>query len=136
MTRCTEMQTWPAFTYPPATTALAASSMSASGSTTTGQEEPSSRDSFLIPASCVMRSPVAVDPVKEILRTRGSVTSASPRVRPGPVTTDSTPSGSPASVKHRARASAVSGVVLAGLSTTPLPAASAGASLCMTSSAG
>ena len=36
--------------------------MSASGSTTTGQEEPSSRDSFLIPATCVMRRPVAVDP--------------------------------------------------------------------------
>ena len=79
---------------------------------------------------------MAVDPVNETLRTRGSVTRASPSTPPGPVTTDSTPSGSPASVKHRARASAVSGVVLAGLSTTALPAASAGASLCMTSSAG
>ena len=67
--------------------------------------------------------------MKETLRTRGSLTSASPKPcpfpAPGPVTTDSTPSGSPASVKHRARASAVSGVVLAGLSTIALPAASA-----------
>ena len=50
--------------------------------------------------------------MKETLRTRGSVTRASPRLPPGPVRTDSTPSGSPASVKQRARASAVSNVVL------------------------
>ena len=110
--------------------------MSASGSTTTGQEEPSSRDSFLIPAIRAMCSPVAVDPVNETLRTRGSVTRVSPRLPPGPVSTESTPSGRPASVKQRARARAVSGVVLAGLSTTALPAARAGASLCMTSRAG
>ena len=83
-----------------------------------------------------MRSPIAVDPVKEILRTRGSVTSMSPSSAPGPVSTESTPSGKPASTKHAASASAVSGVVRAGLRTTELPAASAGATLCSTSKAG
>ena len=47
--------------------------MSASGSTTTGHDEPSSRDSFFTPAIRVICSPVAVDPVNETLRTRGSV---------------------------------------------------------------
>ena len=78
--------------------------MSASGSTTTGQDAPSSRDSFFTPASWVMRVPVAVDPVNEILLTRGSLTSASPSSPPGPVSTDSTPSGRPASTKHAASA--------------------------------
>ena len=104
------------------------------GSTTTGHDE-RVQDSFLIPVICVMRRPVAVDPVKETLRTRGSLISASPRLPPGPVRTDSTPSGSPASVKQRARASAVSGVA-GWLSTTALPAVSAGASLRTTSRAG
>jgi hypothetical protein len=57
----------------------------------TGQEAPSSRDSFLTPAIRVMRSPVAVDPVNEILRTRGSPTSKSPNSPPGPVSTERTP---------------------------------------------
>ena len=46
---------------------------------------------------------------------------------PGPATTLSTPSGSPASSAIRSSSSAVSGVSSAGLSTTVLPAASAGA---------
>ena len=67
MTRWTEMHTWPALTYPPSATALAARSRSASGSTITGQEAPSSSDSFLTPAIRVMmRSPIAVEPVNEI----------------------------------------------------------------------
>jgi hypothetical protein len=41
----------------------------------------------LTPATRVMRSPVAIEPVKQILRTRGSP----PSVPPGPVRTDSTP---------------------------------------------
>ena len=46
---------------------------------------------------------------------------------PGPVTTLNTPSGRPASWQSSANLSAVSGVSDAGLSTTVLPAASAGA---------
>src|SRR4051794_37541012 len=136
MTRCTEMQTWPALAKPPAATALDARSRSASGIITTGQEAPSSSDSFLTPARAAMRSPIPVEPVKETFRTRGSETSRSPSDPPGPVSTDSTPSGSPASTKHSASARAVSGVVRAGLSTTAFPAASAGAILCSTSSDG
>ena len=48
---------------------------------------------------------------------------------PGPATTFSTPSGSPASSAIRSSSSAVSGVSSAGFSTTVLPAASAGADL-------
>ncbi len=74
--------------------------------------------------------------MNDTFRTRGSLTRASPSSPPGPVSTDSTPSGRPASTKQAASASAVSGVVRAGSSTTALPAARAGASLCITSSAG
>ena len=48
---------------------------------------------------------------------------------PGPTTTLTTPSGSPASSASSAKRSAVSGVSSAGLSTTVLPAASAGREL-------
>ena len=51
-----------------------------------------------------------------------------PAREPGPATTLTTPSGRPASSAIRAKRSAVSGVSSAGLSTTVLPAASAGAS--------
>ena len=47
---------------------------------------------------------------------------------PGSATTLTTPSGRPASSASRSNSSAVSGVSSAGLSTTVLPAASAGAS--------
>src|SRR4051812_22672788 len=130
------MQTWPALANPPAATALEANSRSASGMITTGQEAPSSNDSFFTPARWVIRSPTPVEPVKETFRTRGSDTSASPNVLAGPVSTDSTPSGRPASTKHFASANAVSGVLRAGLSTTALPAANAGAILCRTSNPG
>ena len=52
---------------------------------------------------------------------------AARRPSPGPATTLSTPSGSPASSAIRSSSSAVSGVSSAGFSTTVLPAASAGA---------
>ena len=51
-----------------------------------------------------------------------------PARAPGPTTTFSTPSGSPASDASSAKRSAVSGVSSAGFSTTVLPAASAGPS--------
>ena len=72
--------------------------------------------------------PTSVEPVKAILSTRGSRTMAMPILPPGPVTTFSTPSGSPASWQSSWNLSAVSGVCDAGLMTTVLPAASAGAS--------
>ena len=75
----------------------------------------------------MIRDPTSVDPVKDTLRTRGSVTSASPRDPPGPVTTWNVPGGRPAPSPSSASAMAVSGVCDAGLATTALPMASAGA---------
>ncbi len=76
-------------------------------------------------ASRMMR-PTSVEPVKAILSTSGWPTSAAP-VRPSPVRMLTTPGGSPTSWHSSAKASAVSGVNSAGLSTTVLPQASAGA---------
>ena len=75
-----------------------------------------------------IRLPAADEPVNEILSTPGWVTRCSPTSRPAG-TTDSTPSGSPASAKISASRKASSGVSGAGLNTTVQPAASAGASL-------
>ena len=71
--------------------------------------------------------PTSVEPVNEILRTSGWSTSASPASEPLPGTTLRTPGGRPASTASSARASAVSGVTSAGLTTTELPIARAGA---------
>jgi hypothetical protein len=70
--------------------------------------------------------PTSVEPVKAILSTSSCLTSAAP-VRPSPVTMLTTPGGSSAWRSMSAKRSAESGVVSAGLSTTVLPAASAGA---------
>ena len=71
--------------------------------------------------------PVGVEPVSAILRISGWVTIASPV--PVPRTTLTTPSGSPPSISAWMQARVESGVVLAGLRTTVLPAAIAGATL-------
>src|SRR6266478_10072630 len=71
--------------------------------------------------------PICVEPVNDSLRTRGSRSIAATifeERREG--TTLTTPGGTPASSNTEAMASAVSGVSLAGLSTTVQPAASAG----------
>src|SRR5947208_14079018 len=73
-----------------------------------------------------MARPTSVEPVNAILSTPECLTSASP-VDPSPVTMLTTPGGSPISWQISANASAVSGVNSAGLSTTVLPVASAGA---------
>lgn len=75
-----------------------------------------------------MPLPTGVDPVKLTTRGVGWVTIASPMSEPEPTTTDSSPSGSPASSKIRASSRPpVTGVSPAGLSTTALPTAKAGA---------
>ena len=73
-----------------------------------------------------MRRPTSVEPVKAILSTSGCATSSAP-VRPSPVTTFTTPGGSPVSRHTSAKSRAVSGVNSAGFSTTVFPVASAGA---------
>src|ERR687886_728812 len=110
-------------------TAFTAASTSASSQTITGSEPPSSTDTRLScgPAIDMTWRPTSVEPVNAIRRTSGWPTSASPMTEPRPVTTFSTPSSTPASAKIRATSSVASGVVAAGLATTALPLASAGA---------
>ena len=78
-------------------------------------------------AYCMISRPVVVSPVKAILAMRELDASGLPASTPKPLTTFSTPGGS------RSPTSSMSlridhGVCSAGLSTTQLPAASAGAS--------
>ncbi len=75
----------------------------------------------------MIRLPTSVDPVKQTLRTAGWVTKRSPTIDPLPGITVKTPSGSPASSASSPSRIAVSGVSSAGLRTTVLPAAIAGA---------
>ena len=73
--------------------------------------------------------PVLVPPVKLIMSTPGCPTRARP-TSPPPLTTFTTPGGSPASSAMRACSSAISGVTSDGLRTMVLPAARTGASFC------
>jgi hypothetical protein len=77
-------------------------------------------------ASRMTLVPVRVEPVTEISATSSWRASTPPTSGPGPGTMLSTPGGSPASSASRPSISAVSGVSSDGLSTTVLPAASAG----------
>ena len=80
-----------------------------------------------VPATpLAMRLPISVEPVNATLLTSGWVTSAIP-ISPGPVTMLTTPGGRSAWRQTSAKRSAESGVVEAGLRTTVLPAARAGA---------
>ena len=112
----------------PLTIPSTAWSSAASSKTMFAALPPSSSVSFLpVPASRRwIALPTSVEPVNAILSTSAS-TSAAP-VRPSPVTMLTTPGGSSAWRTTSQKRSAVSGVVSAGLSTTVLPAASAGAS--------
>ena len=107
----------------------AARSQSASAKTMFGDLPPSSSDTRLMSsaASFMIVVPTSVEPVKPIFRTSGWVASAWPASAPLPGNTCSTPSGRPASCASWPSISAVNGVSDAGLRTTELPAASAGA---------
>ena len=103
--------------------------MSASAKTMLELLPPSSRvTAFTCSAQpAITRLPTSVDPVKTTLRTSSWVTKRSPTTEPLPGSTVSTCSGSPASSASSPIRIAVRGVISAGLSTTVLPAASAGA---------
>ena len=124
-------QVWPAFKKALETETPTALSKSASSRMTLADLPPSSSATRLIvpAASSATRRPAAVDPVSEIMSTRGWRTRASPNGGPRPVTRLNTPGGSPASCTTSARMNAVSGATSLGLSTTVQPAASAGATL-------
>ncbi|MNO31523.1 hypothetical protein D3C76_214980 [compost metagenome] len=78
-------------------------------------------------AHFMMCEPTGVEPVKAILAMRLLVARASPASRPRPWTMFSTPAGSRSAISS-AKMVIDSGVCSAGLSTTQLPAARAGAS--------
>jgi len=94
-----------------------------------GSLPPSSSVIFFRPsaARAITFLPVGVDPVSAIFRISGWSTIASPVAVPN--TTLTTPSGKPPSMSASMHARVDSGVVLAGLRTTVLPAAIAGATL-------
>ena len=81
---------------------------------------------FDLPAYSRKYLPTSVEPVNVTASTSMCSPSAWPAVSPKPGTTLSTPGGTPASSASSPRRSAVSGDCSAGLSTTELPAASAG----------
>ena len=89
---------------------------------------PSSRVTFLLVPATVraIALPTSVEPVNATLSTSGWPTMARP-VSPAPVTMLTTPGGRSACWQISANSNAVSDVVSAGLSTTVLPHASAGA---------
>ena len=112
-----------------ASAASTQSSASASSKTTTGDLPPSSTEERLsvgAPAAMIAR-PVVVSPVKQMRSTPGWRESGAPAVSPKPWTTLNTPDGTPASSNTVASNVAVRGDHSAGLSTTVLPAPSAGA---------
>ena len=99
-----------------------------SAKSSSGDLPPHSSNSGLIVLSPVARSsarPVAVEPVKVSMSTAALRASNSP-VRPSPGSTFSTPGGSPASNASCPSSRAEAGESSEGLSTTVLPAASAG----------
>ena len=115
--------------FEPFTTAAAAVSQSTSSKIRMGFLPPNSRVTLLrtpdAPARACTARPVRSEPVNDTRGTSGCPTRASPAAAP-PGTTLSTPSGS-RSAASEAITSGDNGVCSAGLSTTELPAASAGA---------
>src|SRR6266571_7027959 len=71
--------------------------------------------------------PVSIDPVKLIAATSRWFTMVSPTTDPGPMTRLKTPTGMPALARISVSAQAQPGVHCAGLNTTVLPHARAGA---------
>ena len=125
-----DSQTWPWWKKVAQSAPSTAWSMSASSNTMFGDFPPSSSVVFLIvlEASCMIRRPTTVEPVKATLSTSGCEASSSPTVEPPPVITFTTPFGRSVSSRISASLSAVSGVLEAGFSTHVFPIASAGAS--------
>ena len=125
-------QSWPALPNTAIGAAAAAASRSASANTMFGDLPPSSSVTRLIVCGRAGRDRAA-DLGRAGERDLGDVGMLDEPLRrttrPGPTTTLTTPSGDPGlAARARSNRSAVSGVSSAGLSTTVLPAASAGPS--------
>ncbi len=104
---------------------------SASSKTTAAPFPPSSISWRFIPRpqTPAIRRPTAVEPVKLTMSTSGESTAASPTSGPEPVTTFTTPGGTPAASRASAMRRTESGSCGAGFTTTVLPMARAGAIL-------
>ena len=96
--------------------------------TTNGPLPPISSSWALPAARRETVSPVAVEPVKATARVPGLTASSSPTSGPGPSTRLKTPGGRSASTTHSASTPEQTAVDGAGVHTTQLPQASAGAS--------
>ncbi|MNE76071.1 hypothetical protein D3C80_1722840 [compost metagenome] len=97
-----------------------------------GDLPPSSSDTGIILSAAIwaMCLPVLVPPVNDTRLISGCCVSASPSSEPLPGNTLTRPLGKPASSQICASCRASSGVISAGLITTALPAARAGATFC------
>ena len=126
--RLVQTQVWPWLRNLAKTAPATARSRSASSNTMQGALPPSSIDTrFTVPAHCASSClPMAVDPVKVILRTLSLSVSAPPISRADPVTMLTTPAGTPACSAIQPHTNPDSGVAVAGLTTVVHPAASAG----------
>ncbi len=109
--RLRAQQSWPQLSNTAYGDAAANASRSASANTMLGLLPPSSRLTFFTVAAAARRiaCPVAVSPVNAILPMPSCAAIAAPTEAPGPVTTLSTPGGSPASSASSAKRMAVSG---------------------------
>src|SRR5579862_9603011 len=103
-----------------------------------GQWPPSSRVIFfkLGATACMICLPVAVEPVKATLATRGCSTKTLPASAFEPVTTLTTPGGIPPSIRARQNVEGERGVTGGGLTTQAQPEASAGPSFQLKSERG
>ena len=122
-------QVWPPFCRIAFTMTGRARSRSASANRMFGDFPPSSMVTGISrsAAAWLMIRPTSTDPVNEMWPMPGCAVSAAPADSPYPVTTFKAPGGSPASSARSPIFSAVSGASSAGLSTTQLPMARAGA---------
>ncbi len=109
--RLRAQQSWPQLSNTAYGAAAANASRSASANTMLGLLPPSSRLTFFTVVEAARRicCPVAVSPVNAIFPIPGCDAIASPTTGPGPVTTFSTPGGSPASSASSPSRIAVSG---------------------------
>ena len=126
--RLEAVQRWPVAKKLPSRATATARSRSASSMTIRGFLPPisSCTRAWRLTAPWATPAPTPCEPVKLIPSTPGWSTIAWP-TRPRPMTMFSTPFGRPASCRMATRASAVAGVGPAGLITTVLPKARAGA---------
>ena len=125
------VQIWPEWNAQVEPMAVMAAFRSASSKTTAAPLPPSSISSrFMVGApAAAMRWPTAVDPVNDTMSTSGDVVRTEAGSGPCALTRLMTPGGNPTSSSTRASSTTASGSWGAGLMTTVLPMARAGATL-------